>query len=89
MTIATGETIRDLPSFTTNDDWINELLKPLTAAVGGGRTSMSAFRKIVGPDRLMQAADLLNSMRDEQALTEWLRRHSTILLQRNLQVESR
>lgn len=78
LAIATGETIKQIPSPTMSDDWTVSLYQPLVKVLGGGRGAISAFRKMIGADHLMQAADLLNSMRDERSFIEWRQRHSSI-----------
>jgi hypothetical protein len=55
---------------------LNELRDSLAAALSGGRASVVGFRKTVGGERLMQAADLLNSLRSDAGLTEWKRRNA-------------
>lgn len=75
MAIATGDEIKELPTAIANaPDRLSSLAEPLIIAARGGRASLAAFRKAVGAERLMQAADLLNSMRDEGTLAEWRRR---------------
>jgi hypothetical protein len=81
MAVATGEVSKDLLSVAmTAKTYLPTLAEPLTAAVQGGRASMAAFRKIIGAECLMQAADLLNSMRTEEALAEWRSRHGAKIL---------
>ena len=50
---------------------------PLLSAARDGRSAMAAFRKLTGAERLMRAADLLNSMRAEPSLAEWRRRNAS------------
>ncbi len=75
MNVASGAEVEKLPALTLNDEAMRALSVPLSEAARGGRASASAFRKAVGADALMRAADLLNSMRSEGALAEWRRRH--------------
>jgi hypothetical protein len=82
MAVATEESVTDLPSTTTNMDRLIAVAEPLLAAARGGRSSMAAFRKVVSAERLMQAADLLNSLRGETSLDEWRRRRRADVLQR-------
>jgi hypothetical protein len=75
MAVATGETIKVLPDIASGlGGSLAPLAEPLTAAVRGGRAASAALRKAVGAERLMQAADLLNSLRSQEALAEWRRR---------------
>jgi hypothetical protein len=87
MAIATGDEIKELPTAIANvPDQLSSLAEPLITAARGGRASVAAFRKAVGAERLMQAADLLNSMRSEGTLAEWRRRRGikpSTLLQTN------
>jgi len=77
MAIATGDEIKNLSTAITNaPDRFSSLAEPLITAARGGRASVAAFRKAVGAERLMLAADLLNSMRSEGTLAEWRRRRS-------------
>lgn len=72
-----GNDAVEKPSVSTIDAGgsLHAVAESLIVAVRGGRASAAAFRKVVGAERLMQAADLLNSMRSESSLTEWRRRH--------------
>jgi len=80
MALATEEVIKNLPAAVKEaKERLPRLAGPLIVAAQGGRTSAAAFRKIVGAERLMQAADMLNSMRTEEALAEWRRRHAVKL----------
>ncbi|GEM_PF-3369313 len=75
MAIATGDEIKELPAaIATAPDHLSSLAEPLITAARGGRASVAAFRKAVGAERLMLAADLLNSMRSAETLAEWRRR---------------
>lgn len=75
MSIATGEELRALPVAAPIDNSnLSVVASSLEAIARGGRTTAAAFRKAVGAETLMQAADLLNSMRSERALAEWRRR---------------
>ncbi len=56
-----------------------KLLAPLIEAIRGGRDAVSAFRRVVSADRLMQTADLLHSMRSKETLEEWRHRRSAKL----------
>ncbi|MGA9996496.1 MAG: hypothetical protein WBP93_13855 [Pyrinomonadaceae bacterium] len=75
MNLATGEPLEQQPVEINADEPLNAVARALQEAARGWRTTGAAFRKAVGAERLMQAADLLNSLRDEQALIEWRRRH--------------
>jgi hypothetical protein len=55
------------------------IAESLRLAAQGGRSSLAAFRKAVGTERLMQAADLLNSLRSAETLAEWRRRRGAKL----------
>lgn len=75
MAIATGDEIKELPAAIANaPGHLSSLAEPLITAARGGRASVAAFRKAVGAERLMLAADLLNSMRSADTLAEWRRR---------------
>jgi hypothetical protein len=75
MAIATGDEIKELPAAVTKaPDHLSALVEPLTTAARGGRAGVAAFRKAVGAERLMLAADLLNSLRSAESLAEWRRR---------------
>jgi hypothetical protein len=75
MNLATGEPLEQQPVEINADEPLNAVARALQEAARGWRTTGAAFRKAVGAERLMQAADLLNSLSDEQALIEWRRRH--------------
>lgn len=75
MSIATGDEIKEMPAaIATTPNHLSSLAEPLIIAARGGRASVAAFRKAVGAERLMLAADLLNSMRSAETLAEWRRR---------------
>jgi hypothetical protein len=57
----------------------SSIAEPLRLATQGGRSAVGAFRKAVGTERLMQAADLLNSLRSAETLAEWRRRRGVKL----------
>ena len=77
IAIASGDAAEKPPTNTVDvSNSLRAVAENLTTAIRGGRASMAAFRKVVGAERLMQAADLLNSMRSEASLTEWRRRHA-------------
>lgn len=57
----------------------SSIAEPLRLAAQGGRSMLAAFRKTVGTERLMQAADLLNSLRSAETLSEWRRRRGVKL----------
>lgn len=57
----------------------SSIAEPLRLAAQGGRSAVGAFRKVVGTERLMQAADLLNSLRSAETLAEWRRRRGVKL----------
>lgn len=89
MAVATEEPLREVPSAATSlQGRLMTLADPLVSAVRGGRDSISAFRRVVGAERLMQAADLLNSMRGEASLAEWRRRRRSELLERSVSTTS-
>ncbi len=75
VAIATEEPIAGWPlDSATLPERLSSIAEPLRMAVQGGRSAVSAFRKAVGAERLMQAADLLNSLRSAETLAEWRRR---------------
>lgn len=75
VAIATDEPIAGWPLATVMlPERLSLLSDPLRLVVQGGRSSLSAFRKTVSAERLMQAADLLNSLRSVETLAEWRRR---------------
>lgn len=77
VAIATGDDGEKPPANTSEADGnLHAVAESLIAASRGGRASAAAFRKVIGAERLMQAADLLNSMRAESSLAEWRRRHA-------------
>lgn len=76
MNLATGEPLEQNFVEISVDEPLSAVAGALQEVARGWRTTGAAFRKAVGAERLMQAADLLNSLRDEQALIEWRRRHS-------------
>lgn len=76
VTLATGDDrAAALPKAVQYPEHVWPVAEALASAVAGGRDATAAFRKGVGAARLMQAADLLNALRSEQALTEWRRRN--------------
>lgn len=75
MNLATGEPLEQNFVEISLDEPLSAVASALQEVARGWRTTGAAFRKAVGAERLMQAADLLNSLRDEQALIEWRRRH--------------
>lgn len=75
MNLATGEPVEKQSGEIGIAGPLHAVAKALNEAARGGRASGASFRKAVGAERLMQAADLLNSLRDEQSLNEWRRRH--------------
>jgi hypothetical protein len=77
MAMATGETILVVPpALRAASGKLAALAEPMIAALEGGRASPAAFRKLVGGERLIQAADLLNSMRAAETLSDWRRRRA-------------
>src|SRR5205823_6575656 len=70
MCIASGEEVGKLPPLMTDDETLRAVAGSLEAVTHSGRAAASAFRKVVGAEALMQAADLLNSMRSEGTLAE-------------------
>lgn len=80
MAIATEDTIARIPlALEVKGEALPELSQPLIGAARGGRASISAFRRLVGQTRLMQAADLLNSLCGAETFVEWRRRHGAPL----------
>ena len=76
IAIASGDEPEKPPTNTiSSHSSLHALAESLISAAHGGRSSVSAFRKVIGAERLMQAADLLNSMRTESSIAEWRRRH--------------
>lgn len=89
MALATEEPPKEIPrSALSLQGRLTAIADPLVSAIRGGRDSISAFRKVVGAERLMQAADLLNSMRGEASLAEWRRRRRSELLERSVSTTS-
>ncbi len=80
VAIATDESINgwQLDS-TALPEQFSSVAEPLRLASQGGRSAVAAFRKTVGTERLMQAADLLNSLRSAETLAEWRRRRGVKL----------
>ncbi len=76
VAIATREVADNFRPLPIRDEVLSELAEPLVSAIRRGPAATAAFRKIVGPNRLMDAADLLNSGRSEQELNHWRRRRS-------------
>ncbi len=76
LALASGEPARELPPAAQAPECVGALLTALNAAIRGGRASAAAFRRIVGPAHLMQAADLLNCSASERGLSEWRRRNA-------------
>lgn len=77
VAIATGETIKTLPPGLTNaKGYFPDIAEPLIAGMQSGREGMAALRRLVGADRLMEAADLINSMRSRKTLEEWRSRRT-------------
>ena len=75
LAIATGDEIKGLlTTITQTPDHLSPLAEPVLIAARSGRAGITAFRKAVRAERLMLAADLLNSMRSEETLAEWRRR---------------
>jgi hypothetical protein len=80
LAIATEELITGWPlAAAALTQQLSSVAEPLRLAVQSGRSSLSAFRKAVGAERLMQAADLLNSLRSAETLAEWRRRQGVKL----------
>ncbi|MDQ3650143.1 MAG: hypothetical protein M3458_07715 [Acidobacteriota bacterium] len=78
IAVASGDAAEKPPANTIDaGSSLRAVAENLMTAIRGGRASAAAFRKVIGAERLMQAADLLNSMRSEASLTEWRRRHAT------------
>lgn len=78
MAIATGEVVQ-MPeaSHISASAPFTSVVNILTTVIRGGRVSISAFRQRIGAERLMEAADLLNSLRTEQTLADWYRRNGS------------
>ena len=80
VAIATEEPIAEWPlASAALPERLSSLAEPLRLAIQGGRSALSAFRKAVGAERLMQAADLLNSLRSGETLAERRRRRGAKL----------
>lgn len=75
MSFATGEPVEKQSGEISVVGPLHAVAKALNEATRGGRASSASFRRAVGAERLMQAADLLNSLRDEPSLNEWRRRY--------------
>lgn len=76
IAIASNDALEKLSLNTIDADGsLHTIAENLIVAARGGQASATAFRKVVGAERLMQAADLLNSMRSGVSLTEWRRRY--------------
>lgn len=72
VAIATEEPITGWPlDSVVVPEQLSSIAEPLRLAVQGGRSVLSASRKAVGAERLMQAADLLNSLRSAETMAEW------------------
>jgi hypothetical protein len=76
VAVATGDQPGSFRALTLGDPALSELAEPLLTAVRSGPAATAAFRKIVGASRLMDAADLLNSSRNERDLDQWKKRHA-------------
>jgi|SRR5579871_1552395 len=78
MALATGEDTQRISSVDPEAvaPLLSKAADALCAAAKGTRSQRAAFRKLVGADRLMEASDLLNSLRFPATLTEWRRRHA-------------
>jgi len=76
MAIAAGEVVQLPDAAIPVSDQLASIASILSMVIRGGRTSVSAFRQQVGAERLMQAADLLNSLRTEQTMADWQRRNT-------------
>jgi hypothetical protein len=77
LAIATNDVVEDLTSVVLiSKGNMHTLASTLATVSQGGRESINAFRKIIGAERLMLAADLLSSMRAEKTLEQWRHRHS-------------
>ena len=75
LAVATGESITEAPAEVLQARaHLPDLVDALLGAVGGGRASQSAFRKVLGVERLMAAADLLHALGQEATLLDWRRR---------------
>lgn len=62
---------RLVPPLSRWEDVSPDLIQPLCAALAGGRSTVSAFKKVVGPERLIAAADLFNSLRSAEGVEAW------------------
>lgn len=81
LALATDEPITSVSlASVTLPERLCSLAQPLRLAVQSGRPAVAAFRKAVGAERLMQAADLLNSLRSAETLAEWQRRRGVKLM---------
>lgn len=54
-----------------NDKKWNEFIMVLNEVAGGSREEKSAFRKLIGPLRLMEWADFFNAMCSQDDFVEW------------------
>ena len=72
LAVATGDGIDEVLVADGVGD-VEGLGLPLLAAARGGRASVAAFRKLVGPERLMEAAALFNALRSKSTTDDWLR----------------
>lgn len=80
MTVALGNPDdRLVPRLSAAGEEAADLVKPLCGALQGGRAGVSAFRKVVGPERLIAAADLFNSLRSSEGLEAWRARRGRSL----------
>lgn len=68
------------PSLRSAAEEAPDLGGPLLAALQKGRGGLSAFRKAIGPDRLLAAADLFNSLKTPMDLDAWRSRRGKSLL---------
>jgi hypothetical protein len=83
MAMATGETIFVIPpALKAATGELAVLAEPMIAALEGGRASPAAFRKLVGGERLIQAADFLHSMRGLETLSDWRHRRAAEIKRR-------
>jgi hypothetical protein len=72
VAIATEEPITGWPlTSAATPERLSSIVEPMRQAVQSGRSPLSAFRNALGAERLMQAADLLNSLRSTELLAEW------------------
>jgi hypothetical protein len=75
MALAEGtDRVPNMVTLEAEDPVIGSVLAALAPLGGANRESRNAFRSTVGAPRLMEAAELLNALRDAESLEGWRRR---------------